>query len=62
MRKPFKGIQRFYSPENFDFSYAYNKLEHRDFEIESQEEIASNRNKVNRERIASQRRAANRRN
>ena len=34
-----QGIQRFYSPENFDFSYAYNKLEHRDFEIESQEEI-----------------------
>ena len=33
------GIQRFYSPENFDFSYAYNKLEHRDFEIEKQEEI-----------------------
>ena len=30
---------RFYSPENFDFSYAYNELKHRDYEIEKQEEI-----------------------
>ena len=30
---------RFYSPENFDFSYAYNELEHRDYEIEKQEEV-----------------------
>ena len=30
---------RFYSPENFDFSYAYNELEHRDYEIETQEEF-----------------------
>ena len=29
----------FYSPENFDFSYAYNELLHRDYEIETQEEI-----------------------
>ena len=33
------GKSRFYSPENFDFSYAYNELEHRDYEIEKQEEI-----------------------
>ncbi|MEK9613508.1 MAG: cell surface protein SprA, partial [Flavobacteriaceae bacterium] len=30
---------RFYSPENFDFSYAYNELEHHDYEIESHEEF-----------------------
>ena len=29
----------FYSPQNFDFSYAYNELEHHDYEIENQEEI-----------------------
>ena len=34
-----QGKSRFYSPENFDFSYAYNELEHRDFEIEKQEEV-----------------------
>jgi cell surface protein SprA len=27
---------RFYSPENFDFSYAYNELRHHDYEIENQ--------------------------
>ena len=27
---------RFYSPENFDFSYAYNELYHHDYEIENQ--------------------------
>ena len=26
-------------PENFDFSYAYNEFEHRDYEIEKQEEM-----------------------
>ena len=31
--------QRFYSVENFDFSYAYNELRHRDYEIEMQEEF-----------------------
>ncbi|MDG2109240.1 MAG: cell surface protein SprA [Flavobacteriaceae bacterium] len=31
--------QRFYSPENFDFSYAYNELKHRDYEIEMQQEF-----------------------
>ena len=34
-----EGPPRFYNPENFDFSYAYNALEHRDYEIEKQEEI-----------------------
>jgi len=34
------GKQRFYSPENFDFSYAYNESVHRDYEIENQEEFA----------------------
>ena len=33
------GKRRFYSPENFDFSYAYNELKHRDYEIEMQEEF-----------------------
>ncbi len=33
------GNSHFYSPENFDFSYAYNELIHRDYEIEKQEEI-----------------------
>lgn len=33
------GTRRFYSPENFDFSYAYNELKHRDYEIEMQEEF-----------------------
>ena len=28
--------QRFYNVENFDFSYAYNEMVHRDYEIESQ--------------------------
>ena len=27
---------RFYSPENFDFSYAFNELQHHDYEIENQ--------------------------
>ena len=27
---------RFYSPENFDFSYAYNELSHHDYEIKNQ--------------------------
>ena len=27
---------RFFSPENFDFSYAYNELNHRDYEIQNQ--------------------------
>ena len=27
---------RFYSPENFDFSYAYNELFHHDYEVENQ--------------------------
>ena len=27
---------RFYSPENFDFSYAYNELRHHDYEIKNQ--------------------------
>jgi cell surface protein SprA len=34
-----KGKNRFYKPENFDFSYAYNELEHRDYEIEKQQEM-----------------------
>ena len=34
-----QGKTHFYSPENFDFSYAYNELEHRDYEIEKQEEV-----------------------
>ena len=34
-----QGKNRFYNPENFDFSYAYNELEHRDYEIENQQEI-----------------------
>ena len=34
-----KGQNRFFKPENFDFSYAYNELEHRDYEIEKQEEM-----------------------
>jgi len=34
-----EGKTRFYSPENFDISYAYNELEHRDYEIEEQEEV-----------------------
>ena len=29
---------RFYSPENFDFSYAYNEMSHHDYEIESQKD------------------------
>ena len=29
---------RFYSPENFDFSYAYNELYHQDYEVEKQQE------------------------
>lgn len=33
------GKRRFYSPENFDFSYAYNEAIHRDYEIEQQEEF-----------------------
>ncbi len=33
------GTSRFYNPENFDFSYAYNELLHRDYEIERQEEF-----------------------
>ena len=33
------GKRRFYSPENFDFSYAYNESIHRDYEIEKQEEF-----------------------
>jgi cell surface protein SprA len=38
VRKNKTGNQptRFYSPENFDFSYAYNELSHHDYEIESQ--------------------------
>ena len=34
-----EGKPRFYKPENFDFSYAYNELLHRDYEIEKQEEF-----------------------
>ena len=34
-----EGETRFYSPENFDFSYAYNELEHHDYELETQEEV-----------------------
>ena len=34
-----KGKNRFYKLENFDFSYAYNELEHRDYEIEKQQEM-----------------------
>ena len=34
-----EGKTRFYSPENFDFSYAYNELVHRDYELETQEEV-----------------------
>ena len=34
-----EGKRRFYSPENFDFSYAYNELIHRDYELENQEEF-----------------------
>ena len=34
-----KGKSHIYSPENFDFSYAYNELEHHDYEIEKQEEV-----------------------
>ena len=34
-----KGKNHFFKPENFDFSYAYNELEHRDYEIEKQEEM-----------------------
>ena len=30
---------RFYSPENFDLSYAYNTFEHHDYEMEKQEEV-----------------------
>ncbi len=29
---------RFYSPENFDFSYAYNEMTHHDYEVESQKD------------------------
>ena len=29
---------RFYSPENFDFSYAYNELHHQDYEVAKQQE------------------------
>ena len=31
---------RFFSPENFNFSYAYNELNHRNYEIEYQEDIS----------------------
>ena len=34
-----EGKQHFYSPENFDFSYTYNELSHRDYEIENLEEL-----------------------
>ena len=33
------GPTRFYSSQNFDFNYAYNELEHHDYEIENHEEI-----------------------
>ena len=34
-----KSKQRFYSPENFDFSYSYNELKHNDYEIEYQKDL-----------------------
>ena len=34
-RKTDSGESKIYSPENFNFSYAYNALEHRDFELEN---------------------------
>ena len=33
------GESRFYSPENFDLSYAYNEYEHSDYELEKQKEV-----------------------
>ena len=32
--------QRFYSPENFDFSYSYNEVKHNDYEIENQKDLS----------------------
>ena len=37
-RKTGSGKTKIYSPENFTFSYAYNALEHRDFELENLKE------------------------
>ncbi|MGB0376384.1 MAG: cell surface protein SprA, partial [Flavobacteriaceae bacterium] len=36
------GKTRLYSPENFDFSYAYNRVASRNFEIEDQQQIQMN--------------------
>ena len=36
MNKMGNKPSRFYSPENFDFSYAYNELSHHDYEIKNQ--------------------------
>ena len=35
-----KSKQRFYSPENFDFSYSYNEVKHNDYEIENQKDLS----------------------
>ena len=37
-RRTGSGESKIYSPENFNFSYAYNALEHRDFELENLQE------------------------
>ena len=37
-----QGKTRIYSPENFDFSYAYNRVASRNFEIEDQQQIQMN--------------------
>ena len=41
VRKLDNGLSknRFYSPENFNFSYAYNEKKHRDYEVSKQNEI-----------------------